>query len=145
MNIPVRVSINRKSSDGKYANSPYRDGKEFDSSSGGRPQRSPPLICSTPAPTRAFTFSCIGYPHWRDTCPPVHNHPTSLEKRERQGAPSHCPSDSVPLAPRQEDCVPLHSLLLSIVGYRNMERQAKLRENFPLDVCIENFFRILVI
>ncbi len=26
-----------------------------------------------------------------------------------------------------------------------MEWQAKLRENFPLDVCIENFFRILVI
>src|SRR5213080_1216761 len=29
------------------------------------------------------------------------NHPTPLGKRERQGAPSHCPPDSVPLAPRQ--------------------------------------------
>src|SRR2546421_8207301 len=84
MDIPVRVSINRKSPDSKNANVPYRDRKEFDSSTGGRPQGSPPLICSTLAPTRAFTFSCIGYPHWRDTCPPVHNHPTSLEKRERQ-------------------------------------------------------------
>ena len=32
MDIPVRVSINRKSPDGKNANGPYRDGKEFDSS-----------------------------------------------------------------------------------------------------------------
>jgi len=32
----------------------------------------------------------------------VPNPPTSLGKRERQGAPSHCPPDSVPLAPRQE-------------------------------------------
>ena len=31
----------------------------------------------------------------------VHNHLTSLGKRERQGAPSHCLPDSVPLAPRQ--------------------------------------------
>src|SRR5947209_18606137 len=31
----------------------------------------------------------------------MHNHPTSLGKRERQGAPSHCPPDSVPLLPRQ--------------------------------------------
>src|SRR5947209_898837 len=31
----------------------------------------------------------------------VPNHPTSLGKRERQGSPSHCPPDSVPLAPRQ--------------------------------------------
>jgi len=29
MDIPVRVSINRKSLDGKNANGPYRDGKEF--------------------------------------------------------------------------------------------------------------------
>src|SRR6266567_3902201 len=29
----------------------------------------------------------------------IHNHPTSLGKRERQGAPSHCPPDSVPLGP----------------------------------------------
>ena len=28
MDIPVRVSINRKSLDGKNANGPYRDGKE---------------------------------------------------------------------------------------------------------------------
>ena len=99
MDIPVRVSINRKSPDSKNANGPFRDRKEFDSSTGGRPQGSPPLICSTPAPTRAFTFSCIGYPHWRDTCPPVHNHPTSLEKRESQGATSHYLPDSVPLEP----------------------------------------------
>jgi hypothetical protein len=33
--------------------------------------------------------------------PLMHNHPTSLGKRERQGAPSHCPPDSVPLAPWQ--------------------------------------------
>ncbi len=32
MDISVRVSINRKSPDGKNANGPYRDGKEFDSS-----------------------------------------------------------------------------------------------------------------
>src|SRR5947207_93234 len=31
----------------------------------------------------------------------MYNHPTSLGKRERQGAPSHCPPDSVPLTPRQ--------------------------------------------
>ena len=29
MDIPVRVSINRKSPDGKNANGPYRDGKEL--------------------------------------------------------------------------------------------------------------------
>src|SRR5437588_3399582 len=31
----------------------------------------------------------------------VPNHPTSMGKRERQWAPSRCPPDSVPLAPRQ--------------------------------------------
>src|SRR5436190_1581559 len=78
------------------------------SSTGGRPQGPPPLICSTPTPTRAFTFSCIGYPHRRDTCPPVNNHPTSLGKRERQGdylppgqgrSPVTCPPDRVPPFP----------------------------------------------
>ena len=50
MDIPVRVSINRKSPGGKNANGPYRDGKEFDCSTGGlpvsqtgSPQGSPPL------------------------------------------------------------------------------------------------------